>query len=184
MRLFAALPLAEEARREVAGLLGRLRERNLPVRWVGDEGLHLTLKFYGEVPGERLEVIQEAVRSAGEGAAPLPLRLADLGAFPGLSRPRVLWIGIEAPPALEILQDRLERRSEAIGFPPEGAPFRPHLTLGRVREGQRCRLEQVAEAAEDYERVGFLAGDLVLYESVRAGGKPGYEARLTVELGR
>lgn len=184
MRLFAALPLPEEPRREVAGLLGRLRERDLPVRWVGDEGLHLTLKFYGEVAADRLEVIQEAVRAAGQGTEPLPLRLADLGAFPGPSRPRVHWIGIEAPPALEILQDRLERRSEAIGFPPEGAPFRPHVTLGRVREGQRCRLERVVDAGGEYQRLPFLAADLVLFESVRAGGRPRYERRLALELGR
>ena len=183
MRLFAAVPLTPPAREEVAGLLTRLRERDLPVRWVADEGLHLTLKFYGEVAPERLEVIGEAVRQAGEGAEPLPLRLADLGAFPGGGRARVLWVGIEGPPALELLQDRLERRSDAIGFPPEGQPFRPHVTLGRVREGERCPLAEVEQAAAEYERVPFLATDLVLYESVPSRGRPRYEPRVTVELG-
>lgn len=184
MRLFAAVPLPPPAREEVAGLLGRLRERELPVRWVADEGLHVTLKFYGDVATDRLEVIEEAVRQAGEGGEPLPLRLADLGAFPVAARARVLWLGIDAPPALELLQDRLERRSEAIGFPPEGSPFRPHVTLGRVREGERCRLAEVQAAGREYQRVPFLATDLVLYESVPAGGKPKYEPRVTVELGR
>ncbi|HUF35559.1 MAG TPA: RNA 2',3'-cyclic phosphodiesterase [Gemmatimonadales bacterium] len=184
MRLFAAVPLPPPARDQVAGLLGRLRERELPVRWVGDEGLHLTLKFYGEVAPDRLEVIEEAVRQAGEGGEPLPLRLAELGAFPAPARPRVLWLGIDAPPALELLQDRLERKSEAIGFQPEGVPYRPHVTLGRVREGQRCPLSRVEAAAAGYERLPFLATDVVLYESVATGGKPRYEPRLTLELGR
>ena len=184
MRLFAAVPLPESARGEVTALLGRLRARDLPVRWVADEGLHLTLKFYGEVATDRLEVIEEVVRVAGEGTMPLPLRLADLGAFPAPARPRVLWLGIDAPPALELLQDRLERGSEAIGFAPEGAPYRPHVTLGRVREGERCRLADVEAAGQDYERVAFLGTDLVLYESVSAGGKPRYKPRVTVELGR
>jgi len=184
MRLFAAVPLPPPARDEVAGLLGRLRERELPVRWVGDEGLHLTLKFYGEVTPDRLEVIEEAVRQAGQGGEPLPLRLAELGAFPAPARPRVLWLGIDAPPALELLQDRLERNSEAIGFQPEGIPYRPHVTLGRVREGQRCRLSEVEDAAGSYERLPFLASDVVLYESVATGGKPRYQPRLTLELGR
>lgn len=183
MRLFAALPLPGLARDEVAGVLERLRRRELPVRWVTDEGLHLTLKFFGEVSPERLEVIQEAVRQAGQGAEALPLRLADLGAFPMPARPRVLWLGIEGPPGLELLQDRLERRSEAIGFQPEGVPFRPHVTLGRVREGHRCRLAQIEEAAGGYEPVSFLAKDLVLYESVPGKGRPAYQRRLTVELG-
>jgi 2'-5' RNA ligase len=184
MRLFAAVPLPEPAREEVAGLLGRLRGGSLPVRWVSDEGLHLTLKFYGEVATERLDVIEEAVRLAGEGAEPLPLRLAELGAFPAPARPRVVWLGIDAPPTLELLQDRLERHSEAIGFPPEGAPFRPHVTLGRVREGERCRLAEVEAAGAEYQRLPFLATDLVLYESVATSRAPRYEPRATVELGR
>ena len=182
MRLFAAIPLPPQAREEVAGLLGQLRQRNLPVRWVGDEGLHLTLKFYGDVTPERLEVIEEAVRSAAEGGEPLALRFAELGAFPSPSRARVLWLGIDAPPALELLQDRIERRSDAIGFAPEGVPFRPHVTLGRVREGQRVRLDQMEDAG--YERIPFLANALVLFESVRGGGRPRYEPRLALELGR
>jgi 2'-5' RNA ligase len=183
MRLFAAVPLPPPARDEVAGVLDRLREAELPVRWVAGEGLHLTLKFYGEVAPERLEVIAEAVRKAGEGGEALPLRLTELGAFPSPSRARVLWMGVEAPPALELLQDRLERRSEAIGFEPEGVPFRPHVTLGRVREGHRCRLAEVEAATGRYEQVPFLATDLVLYESVAGKGRPRYEPRVTVELG-
>jgi 2'-5' RNA ligase len=164
-------------------LLGRLRQQELPVRWVRDEGLHLTLKFFGEVAPERLEVIQDAVRMANQGSTPLPMRLDDLGAFPNPSRPRIFWVGLETPPALELLQDRLERRCEAIGFPPEGGPFRPHVTLGRVREGQRCPLRSVAKAGAPVEQVPFLATDLVLYESLRGSGAPRYEVRLTVELG-
>lgn len=183
MRLFAAVPLPEPARAEVVGLLDRLRRGDLPVRWVRDEGLHLTLKFFGEVAPERLGPIEEAVRQANQGSEPLAMRLDELGAFPNPRRPRVLWIGLDAPPALELLQDRLERRSEAIGFPPEGSPYRPHVTLGRVREGQRCPLSAVEAAGEPVERVPFLATDLVLYESVPAGGRQRYEPRVTVELG-
>ncbi|MBA3260213.1 MAG: RNA 2',3'-cyclic phosphodiesterase, partial [Gemmatimonadales bacterium] len=162
----------------------RLRRRELPVRWVRDEGLHLTLKFFGEVAAERVGAIEEAILLANAGSEPLAMRLDELGAFPTPSRARVLWVGVEAPPALELLQDRLERRSEAIGFPPEGRPFRPHVTLGRVRDGQRCPLEAVEEAGAPVEPVQFVATDLVLYESVPANGGQRYQPRLTVELGR
>jgi 2'-5' RNA ligase len=184
MRLFTAVPLPEPARDAVAGLLDRLRGRELQVRWVASEDVHLTLKFFGEVAPERLDVIAEAVRLAAEGAAPIPMRLDDLGAFPDPGHPRVLWVGVEAPPALELLQDRLERACEAIGFPPEGVPFRPHVTLGRVREGQRCPLRSVEQAGGPYERADFLATELVLYESILARGAPRYEPRLTLELGQ
>ncbi len=183
MRLFAAVPLPDQARAGVTGLLGRLRGKDLPVRWVRDENVHLTLKFFGEVAADRLGGIEQAIRTANEGSAPLAMRLDELGAFPNARRPRVLWVGLEAPPALELLQDRLERQCEAIGFAPEGVPFRPHITLGRVREGQRCTLRSVVDAGAPVEQIPFLATDLVLFESVRDNGRQRYQPRLTLGLG-
>jgi RNA 2',3'-cyclic 3'-phosphodiesterase len=182
MRLFAAVPIPDPARGQILALLAQLREGSWPVRWVHDEGLHMTLKFFGEVADERLDVIAEALRFAAAGAGPLALRLGDLGAFPSRSRPRILWVGIEAPPSLELLQDRMERGCEAIGFPPEGAPFQPHVTLGRVREGQRLPPRGLDDHAETFERVPFVAQELVLYESVLTTGGPRYESRLTLDL--
>jgi 2'-5' RNA ligase len=183
MRLFAGIPIVDDARREIVTLLGRLREGDWPVRWVHDEGLHLTLKFFGEVAPERLEVIAEAVRFAGRDTGPLALRLDGLGAFPSVVRPKVLWVGIDAPPTLELLYDRLERGGEAIGFPPEGAPFRPHVTLGRVREGHRLPAGGLEEAGRTLAAVPFVGSRLVLYESQLTTQGPRYEARLTLELG-
>ncbi|HEU5170943.1 MAG TPA: RNA 2',3'-cyclic phosphodiesterase [Gemmatimonadales bacterium] len=182
MRLFAALPIPEPARDEIVQLLGRLRACDWPVRWVSDEGLHVTLKFYGEVAPERLDVIEESVRLAARGTGPLPLRLEDLGAFPSSQHARVLWLSFEAPPALELLQDRLERGGEEIGFPPEGRPFRPHLTLGRVREGHRLPPRALEMHAGTFERLPLLAEELVLYESVLTPEGPRYQARLTLPL--
>ena len=182
MRLFAAVPITEPARGEIAKLLTRLREPGWPLRLVHDHGVHLTMKFFGEVPPGRLEVIEEAVRAAVPGTGALPLELAEIGAFPSLRRPRIVWVGLVAPPALELLQDRLERRAEAIGFPPEGTPFRPHVTLGRVREGQRLPVGALESLAGEYQPVAFLASELVLYESVLSRGGPRYEPRLTLEL--
>jgi RNA 2',3'-cyclic 3'-phosphodiesterase len=182
MRLFVGIPIVDDARREILALLGRLRETDWPVRWVNDEGLHLTLKFFGEVTPERLDVIEEAVRFAGQGTGALQLQLDGLGAFPSAVRPRVLWVGIDAPPALELLHDRLERGGEAIGFAPEGAPFRPHLTLGRVREGHRLPAHALDEAARWLTAVPCVASQLVLYESVLTTQGPRYSARLTLEL--
>ena len=82
MRLFAALPIAEPARGEIARLLARLREPGWPLRLVHDQGLHLTMKFFGEVAPGRLEVIEEAVRAAVPGTGALHIQLAEVGAFP------------------------------------------------------------------------------------------------------
>jgi RNA 2',3'-cyclic 3'-phosphodiesterase len=183
MRLFAAVPVPEPAREQILKLLGKLREAGWPVRWVHDEGLHMTLKFFGEVAPERLDVIAEALHFAGHGAGTLALELGELGAFPSRNRPRVLWVGVQAPAALELLQDRIERGCEAIGFPPEGAPFQPHITLGRVREGQRLPTGGIEDHAEGFERVSFVAEQLVLYESLLTTAGPRYESRMTLDFG-
>jgi 2'-5' RNA ligase len=182
MRLFAALPIPSPAREAVADLLARLRRADLPVRWVSDEDLHLTLKFYGEVPAERRDVIEESLRYAAEGTGPLVIRVAELGAFPSPRHARVLWVGLEAPPALELLQDRVERGGEAIGFPPEGRPFKPHITLGRVREGHRVPPELFDPAGATIEAATGVAEQVVLYESVLGPGGPRYTPHLTLPL--
>jgi len=183
MRLFVAVPVADPAREQILRLLGQLRSANWPVRWVHDEGLHMTLKFFGEVGAERLDVIAEALRFAASDAGMLALQLGDLGAFPSANRPRVLWVGVNAPPGLELLQDRVESGCEAIGFPPEGAPFQPHVTLGRVREGQRLPAGGLEQHATAFESVPFVGRELVLYESVLTTSGPRYEARLTLDFG-
>lgn len=182
MRLFAALPIPEPARSEIAGLLQGFHEGDWPVRWVHEDNIHLTLKFFGEVPPDRLDVIAEAVQFAVPGTGPLALSLAEPGVFPNLRRPRVVWVGVDAPPALELLQDRLERRSEAIGFPPEGGPYHPHLTLGRVREGHRLPAGALEQLQSSYQAVSFVVEQLVLYESVAGRGAPRYTPRVSLEL--
>jgi 2'-5' RNA ligase len=153
VRVFVALNLSEEAREALWRAATPLRELDLPVKWVGPEGLHVTLKFLGQVedgrdPELRAALVQAAAGGlAGEGAAPrpLPLVLRDFGAFPDPRRPRVFWAGIDPDPALELLQHRVERTFEPLGFPTEARPFRPHLTLGRVARDARAAELRPAE---------------------------------------
>jgi 2'-5' RNA ligase len=135
------------------------------------------------VAPERQDVIAEALRYAAKGVLPLPLRLDHLGAFPSRRRPRILNIGLETTPALELLQDRIERGGEAIGFPPEGAPFSPHVTLGRIREGHRLPPGGLDEQDDAFDRVWFTGTQLVLYESILTPKGPRYESQLTIDFG-
>ncbi len=178
MRLFIAVPLPAHARDEAGRLLHELRGLDWPVRWVRNDGLHLTLKFFGEVTTDRVEAIEELVQRATRGMRPVEMMLRAGGAFPSRERPRVLRLEVDAGPDLELLQDRLETGGVDIGFPPEGRPFRPHITLGRVREGHRLpagamdRLESVDHGAP------FLADRVVLYESRLTPEGPTYGARV------
>jgi 2'-5' RNA ligase len=112
-----------------------LRRADLPLRWTRPEALHLTLKFLGETAPEALDDITRVISEAAALTAPFTLRLHGTGAFPSLARPRVLWIGADPAPELLRLQAEMGHALEPLGFAPEPGPFRPHLTLGRVRRG-------------------------------------------------
>ena len=177
MRLFVAVPIPSPALERAGNLLRELSALEWPVRWVRDDALHLTLKFFGEVTSDRVDPIEEMVQFATEGLHPLPMTLLGGGGFPSHRHPRVLRLEIEASPELELLQDRLERGGEEIGFAPEGRPFRPHLTLGRVREGHRLPAGAMAHLESLPHGPAFLADRVVLFESRLTRGGPAYSVR-------
>lgn len=135
LRLFVAVELPDPVREALADLQGQLRRRGLEgLRWVRPEGIHLTLKFLGETPADRLEAISVALAEAARSVAPFPLVLGSPGTFGDRRGPRVLWVDVAGDlHPLRRLQERVERAMVALGFPPEERPFSPHLTLARVR---------------------------------------------------
>jgi len=134
VRLFVAVNLPDGVRQGIWTATARLREAGFPVRWVEEPALHLTLKFLGEVDDGRRDEIVAAVERGAGGARPFLLTISGFGAFPSVERPRAIWVGCEGVPPFELLQHHLEREMERCGFPVEGRPFRPHLTLGRARK--------------------------------------------------
>lgn len=135
VRSFVAILLNEEVRAAVASVIAHLRPLGPRVSWVASPNLHLTLKFLGELPPDTLERVKEGLDEAVADAMPFSLRFHGLGAFPGLSRPRVLWVGVvEGASAAQGLQSRVEAALGVRGFPREARPYSPHLTIGRVRE--------------------------------------------------
>ena len=134
MRLFVAINLPDEVRRGIRNATEPLHQAALPVHWVEPAGIHLTLKFLGEVDESRRDELGAGVVAATRGARPFLMPISGFGAFPSVERPRVIWVGCEGVPPLELLQHRMEQEMERLGFPIEGRPFRPHLTLGRVKK--------------------------------------------------
>lgn len=177
MRLFAAMPLPEGAHSLAVAELRILRDLGWPVRWVREDGLHLTLKFFGEVAPDRLDTIAEMLGFCVDRMTPMALAVTGGGVFPHPSKPRILRLDVSSVPALELLQDRIERGGERIGFPPEGRPFHPHLTLGRVREGHRLPADAIARLESIPEQPPFMADRLVLYESELGPNGPAYRVR-------
>lgn len=138
MRLFVAVNIPAELRRDIWDAASPLREARGSIRWVAPDALHLTLKFLGAVDEGRAPDVAAAVEAAARGAKPFTLPIGGFGAFPSPRRARVVWVGCEAVPALELLQHHVERSMQPLGFAVEGRLFRPHLTLGRVGQSERA----------------------------------------------
>lgn len=139
MRLFLALNLPPDVRQALWEAAGPVRANAFPVAWVRPEGIHMTLKFLGEVADEREATIRAALAQSSAGARALSLSVEGFGVFPHFAGPRVIWAGVNGEPALELLRHRTEQEFAAIDFPIDGHPFRPHLTLGRARRSARPR---------------------------------------------
>lgn len=133
MRLFLALNLPKKERARIHRAARRLREQDLPVRWVEPDNYHVTLKFLGEVRRDRLASIEEAVERVTSATRNFSTQLGGFGAFPTIRRPRVIWLGVGANPELRCLKHDLEWGLADAGFEPETRSFHPHITLGRAR---------------------------------------------------
>ncbi len=134
MRLFIAINVDPSLRTPLAEIQGKFKAASAPVKWVKAENLHYTLKFLGEVAEAKLPPIQEAFRDSLAGVKPFSLSLAGFGTFPPKGRPRVVWVGVQlGAEELKRLRDRIDEALLPLGFPREGRPFQPHLTLGRVK---------------------------------------------------
>ncbi len=181
MRLFIAVNLAEAVRRQLWDATAALRRAETAVKWVGVDGLHLTVKFLGDVDAARVRDITATLDAALAGHRAFPLDLNGFGAFPSLERPSVVWAGCERTAALELVYHDVEAACERLGFPLEVRAFQPHITLGRVRRGKRVTdlaglLTGLAVAATDHVET------VDLMESTLGPEGPRYAVRHRVPL--
>jgi 2'-5' RNA ligase len=136
IRAFVAIELPGEIKSDLAQLLDRIKPgQERAVKWVDPDSIHLTLKFLGNIPAEKVPDIARAIGEASAEAKPFTLELQGLGAFPNLRSPRVVWVGVRGDVGLIVhLQKRIDQALIHLGFHAEHREFSPHLTLGRVRD--------------------------------------------------
>lgn len=155
-RLFIAVPLPPAVQKQMHEAIKHLSQEDLPVRWVDPKNGHLTLHFLGEIEPEMGELLRMTLGVAIASHEQFDLRTAELGAFPSIKRPRVLWLGLWGPAhRLEALYNDLGDFLDDFGLEIEDAPFHPHVTLGRVRDTAGVRVgalpEQIRTAFQKLE---------------------------------
>ena len=131
MRIFIGIDLDPEVRARIERFLEGVEGFAPDARWMRPESLHITLKFIGEQPPERVEAITERLRRVE--SSRFEIRIRGYGFFPTAKAPRVFWIGIDAGPQLAELAESIDIATAELGIPREDRPFSPHLTLARDR---------------------------------------------------
>ncbi len=167
IRSFIAFELPEA----VISLLGKVQQElkslRLKVRWVRPENIHLTLKFLGNINPGDIENIGGAMSDAAGDCAPFTLTVGGIGFFPGIKRPRIIWVGLGGEiQVLLNLQRNLEDRLATVGFPKEKRSFKAHLTIGRIR--QAVNPSKIGQAIQEYSDSGnqkFTADRVILFKS-------------------
>lgn len=157
LRAFIAVELPLEIRQTVCNTTSKLREGiGGLVRWVPVENMHLTLKFLGDVSPSNVELLSQMLHAETDLFNCFDLRLNGLGSFPNLKRPRVIYIGIQAPAALETLQRGIESAARRLGYESEERGFSPHLTIGRVKQNATVTEQQTIRHALEGTKIDSL----------------------------
>jgi len=171
VRAFIAIELPGSVKSALSQLQDNLqRSEHASVKWVDTGSIHLTLKFLGNIATETIPELTKVLSEAARGITPFHLELGEMGVFPNLRAPRVVWVGLRGETAtLSVLQENIESALIPLGFPPENRAFSPHLTLGRVREkaspGERRSLGQAVASSKVASMEPFPVDSLSLMRS-------------------
>ncbi|MCB2225126.1 MAG: RNA 2',3'-cyclic phosphodiesterase [Desulfarculaceae bacterium] len=191
MRCFIALEMPPAVKEHAAGLIKELKSAGADVKWVAPENLHLTLQFLGEVEPERQPGLEAALARACAGRPPLKLAITGCGAFPGIKKPRVIWLGLAG--MIEELAEQakaIQAANQPLGFEPETRAFKAHLTLGRVRERRGKKkaaplgpLSRELAGLAGHRGPEFAANRAVLMQSTLTSSGPIYKPLFGATLG-
>ncbi len=188
MRLFVAIELPPAVIDAAARLVGELREREAHlasqarITWVTPERMHLTVQFIGEAAETLTRGIDDALTAPFD-LSPFVVAFGGVGLFPAPGRPRVIWAGVRAGgTSLGTLQEQVASRLLPLGVRPDDRPFRPHLTLGRVREAAGLRADNLLEGHVDSALGLAHITHVTLFESRQGGGPPRYVVRRRTPL--
>lgn len=157
-RTFIALELPTKTHQEISTQTAWLRQdfgTDL-VRWVPPSNIHLTLKFLGDISSAKIEQVCQVLSDITGRHEKHKVTISGLGTFPNYRRPRVIWIGIQAPETLKALHQELEAATAKLGFPPEKRSFKPHLTIGRVKNHISNKNIESLQQALSSTKIGFI----------------------------
>lgn len=178
VRLFIAIELSDEARRDLSALQSSLMRAGADVKWVEATNIHLTLRFLGDCGERIIPSVKAALAAAASVSRPFVMNMKGIGAFPKLSSPKIIWVGVDAGASESAaLAAAISSRLTELGIPDEERKFSPHVTLGRVRNiyGKNAyELRKALEMSSFSASSRTLVDRVVLCSSRLSPGGPTY----------
>lgn len=168
MRTFIAIDISEDIGRSLSLAICHLKYAGADVKWVDPANIHLTLKFLGEISGDKLAQVKSALDGIADSTKRFRVNIKDIGAFPGTGRPRVIWAGLsDGARESKDLACSIDEAMSGLGFAKETRPFEPHLTMGRVRSGRNIdKLKsQITSSKLQIPQEGCPVDSIILYQS-------------------
>lgn len=171
MRAFIAIEISDELKGILERVESHLKYAGADVKWANPDSVHLTLKFLGDITEKQTEEISCALDGIATSSMAFDVTLKDIGAFPKIEHPRVIWVGLDKGAAQSIqIASQVEDALSKIGFAKEERAFSPHLTIGRVRSSHNIDklIEKMPGAASDIKSSGEIVhrvASIALFQS-------------------
>lgn len=187
MRAFIAIELSKNLKNALAQLQKQLRRAAADVKWVKPDNIHLTLKFLGEIDEKKLDKINLILDKIAKDNSPFQISFSSLGAFPKMSYPRIIWVGIEKGDVeTKKIASELEGEVEKIGIAKENRPFSTHITIGRVKStlNQQILVQELNHLENCFaeKKLQFKAEKIILFKSTLLPGGAAYEPLKAINL--
>ena len=185
LRTFIAIKLPDVVTAAISEVQEGIRSHGIKLRWVKPENIHLPLKFLGDIEKDNIEKIKEIIYDSVNAGDPISLFAKGVGFFPGIKRPRVVWVGVAGEiESLIGLQKRLEEGLEHLGFEKAPRPFQGHLTVGRVKGRiDPKKLGDVIKKYDGFVSETFYAESVDFYKSELRPTGAVYTVLASVPLG-
>jgi len=187
MRAFIAIELPKEIKDYLSRIQVQLKTAGADVKWVEPKNIHLTLKFLGEIDDKKKDGVIKIIEDIAKSNNPFSARICCVGAFPKISFPRVLWVGIqEGDKETKEIARELEEKVNKLSIPREDRPFSSHITIGRIKStlNREKLVRELETIAANFSKEGliFSVTKITFFKSTLTPGGPIYEALKEVEL--
>ena len=182
VRAFLAIDLDDDLKPKINKVIREFKKTDARIKYVELLNLHLTLKFFGEIDTEGLDLLEDAIANVVSDFEPFSIKIAGCGAFPNSNRIKVIWLGIEDDKIIRELHNRLDKEFIRLGFDKD-KKFSTHLTIGRMKSAKnKDKVKSTLEGFGDIEIGEMEVNRISLKKSTLTPSGPIYEDLKIFEL--